>query len=155
MKALQAMTRNVVCIHEDDSLEVARDIMREWEIRHLPVVRGRALVGVLSDRDLLLYTEAGRANCPQIAERSVGETMSKRPVTCRAGDSISHIAGIMVENKIDCIPVIEDDDGEVIGMITSTDMLELLRERDILDASRTVPWSYAVRMMGREGAGYV
>ena len=154
MKAMQAMTRNVVCIHEDDSLEVARDIMKEWEIRHLPVVRGMALVGVLSDRDLLLYTEADRTNCPAIAERSVGETMTRSPVTCRAGDSISHIAGLMVENKIDCVPVVEDD-GEVIGMITSTDMLELLREREILDASRTVPWSYAVRMMGRDGAGYV
>ena len=155
MKAMQAMTRNVVCIHEDDSLEVARDIMREWEIRHLPVVRGRSLVGVLSDRDLLLYTEASRKDRPSIADRTVGETMSKRPVTCMAGDSISHIAGLMVENRIDCVPVIEDDDDEVIGMITSTDMVELLREKDILDSSRTVPWSYAVRMMGRDGTGYV
>ncbi len=155
MKALQAMARNVVCIHEDDSLGVARDVMKEWEIRHLPVVRGKALVGVLSDRDLLLYTEASRTNCPPIADRSVGETMSKKPVTCGAGDSISHIAGLMVENKIDCVPVVEDDSGEVIGMITSTDMLELLREKDILDASRTVPWSYAVRMMGHDGTGYV
>jgi CBS domain-containing protein len=155
MKAMQAMTRNVVCIHEDDSLEVARDIMKEWEIRHLPVVRGRSLVGVLSDRDLLLYTEASRMDRPSIADRTVGETMSKRPVTCGAGDSISHIAGLMVENKIDCVPVIEDDDDEVIGMITSTDMVELLREKDILDSSRTVPWSYAVRMMSRDGTGYV
>ena len=155
MKAMQAMTRNVVCIHEDDSLEVARDIMKEWEIRHLPVVRGRALVGVLSDKDLLLYTEAGRNDQPLIADRSVGETMSKKPVTCKAGDSISHIAGLMVDNKIDCVPVIEDDASEVIGLITSTDMLELLREREILDASRVVPWSYAVRMMGHDGTGYM
>ncbi len=154
MKAMQAMTRNVVCIHEDDSLEVARDIMKEWDIRHLPVVRDRLLVGVLSDRDVLVYTEGSGRNA-KLADRSVRETMSKKPITSCAGDSISHIAGLMVENKIDCVPVVEDGDNELIGMITSTDLLELLREKEILDVSRSVPWSYAVRMLGRDTLGYM
>ena len=154
MKAMQAMTRNVVCIHEDDSLEVARDIMKEWDIRHLPVVRDRLLVGILSDRDVLVYTEGPGRNS-KLAERSVRETMTKKPITSCAGDSISHIAGLMVENKIDCVPVVEDDGNELIGLITSTDLLELLREREILDVSRAVPWSYAVRMMGRDAVGYM
>jgi CBS domain-containing protein len=151
---MQAMTRNVVCIHEDDSLEVARDIMKEWDIRHLPVVRDKRLVGILSDRDVLLYTTSVGSDAA-LEDRTVRETMSKRPITCGAGDSISHIAGIMVENKIDCVPVVDEGDCELIGLITTTDMLELLREREILDASRAVPWSYAVRMMGRENMGYV
>lgn len=154
MKAMQAMTRNVMCIHEDDSLDAARDIMKEWDIRHLPVVRGKMLVGILSDRDVLLYSEVGRGGT-EVADRSVRETMTRKPITCTAGDSISHIAGLMVENKIDCVPVVEPDDGELIGLVTSTDMIELLREKDILDASRTVPWSYAVRMLGRDASGYV
>lgn len=149
MKAMQAMTRNVVCIHEDDTLEVARDIMKEWDIRHLPVVRDRLLVGVLSDRDVLVYAEGPGRNA-KLSDRSVRETMTKKPIVSCASDSISHIAGLMVENKIDCVPVVEDDSNELIGLITSTDLLELLREKEILDVSRSVPWGYAARMCGRE-----
>lgn len=151
MKAMQAMTRNVVCVREEDDLEVARDLMKEWDIRHLPVVRGRILVGVLSDRDVLLHSSGERGvSESQVADRTVGETMTKRPMTCGATDSIAHIAGLMVDNKIDCVPVVEDEDGELIGLITSSDLLDLLREKDILDASRTVPFSYSVRYLGRE-----
>lgn len=155
MKAMQAMTRNVVCVHEEDALEVARDLMKEWECRHLPVVRGKQLVGILSDRDVLLHTsgEPGIGGA-EVSDRSVRETMTKKPITCVASDTIAHIAGLMVDNKIDCVPVVEDD-GELIGLITSSDLLDLLREKDILDASRTVPWSYTVRMLGREASGYI
>jgi CBS domain-containing protein len=154
MKAMQAMTRNVVCIHEDDSLEVARDIMKEWDIRHLPVVRDKKLVGILSDRDVLLFTSAVNTSSA-VEDRSVFETMTKRPITCSSEDSIAHIAGLMIENKVDCIPVVEPEDNELIGLITTTDLIELLRERDILDASRTVPWGYAVRVVGQQHPGYL
>jgi CBS domain-containing protein len=155
MKAMQAMTRNVVCIHEDDSIEAARDIMKEWDIRHLPVVRDRMLVGILSDRDLLLHTNGERiAGDGQVADRTVRETMTKKPITCNPTDSISHIAGLMVDNKIDCIPVVEEDDGELVGLVTTVDMLDLLREKEILDASRTAPWNFAVRLAGGGAALY-
>lgn len=154
MKAMQAMTRNVICVREDDPIETARDIMKEWDIRHLPVVRDRFLIGILSDRDLLLHTNGERvAGDAQIADRSVRETMSKKPITCSPTDSISHIAGLMVDNKIDCVPVVEED-FELVGLVTTSDMLELLREKDILDASRTAPWSYAVKLAGGATASY-
>ncbi len=149
MKAMQAMTRNVVYIYEDDTLEVAQDIMKEWDIRHLPVVRDRVLVGILSDRDLLVHAEGSISNS-KLSERSVRETMTKKPIVSCAGDSISHIAGLMVENKIDCVPIVEDDSHELIGLVTSTDLLNLLREREMLDVSRSLPWAYAVRAYGRE-----
>jgi CBS domain-containing protein len=149
MKAMQAMTRNVVCVHEDDAIETARDIMKEWDIRHLPVVRDRMLVGILSDRDLLRYTNGERVTgVGQVADRTVRETMSKKPITCNPSDTISHIAGLMVDNKIDCVPVVEEDDGELVGLVTSSDMLDLLREKEILDASRTVPWNFDVKLAG-------
>jgi CBS domain-containing protein len=156
MKALHAMTRNVVCISEDESLEVARDIMREWEIRHLPVMRDKQLVGILSDRDLLLYTETeGIDGAHLMTDRQVREAMTVKPITCGPTDSISHIAGLMIENKIDCVPITEANESGLVGLVTSTDLLDLLRERDILDVSRSVPWSYAVRMFGGNAPGYV
>jgi CBS domain-containing protein len=155
MKAMQAMTRNVICVHETDAIETARDIMKEWDIRHLPVVRDRMLVGILSDRDVLLHTSGGQiAGDGQIADRSVRETMTKKPITCCSADPISYIAGLMLDNKIDCVPVVEEDDGELVGLVTSFDLIELLREKDVLDASRTVPWNYAVKVAGGSAVLY-
>ncbi len=155
MKAMNAMTRDVVCISEQDSLEVARDIMKEWEIRHLPVMRGKRLVGVLSNRDLLLYTEAEGFGTNQMSDRTVCEVMTNKPITCGPTDSISHIAGLMIENKIDCVPIVEANETGLLGLVTTTDLLELLRERDIMDSSRGVPWSYNVRMHAVNAPGYV
>ena len=141
MIAMQAMTRNVVCVRGNDSLQVARDLMREWEIRHLPVVENRRLHGVISDRDLLPYLTSGGASSAKILVR---EAMSRRLITCSPSDSISHIAGLMIDNKIDCIPVVEDDK-ELVGLITSMDLIDLLRERETLDVSRVIPWGYRVQ----------
>jgi len=137
MKALQAMTRNVVCIREQDSLQVARDLMAEWDIRHLPVTQGRKLVGILSDRDILPYL-SGNPNI-DLTRRTVGETMSKRTIVCRPSDSITRIASMMSTHKIDCVPVVEDESGEIVGLVTSMDLVDLLKEREILDLSRMVP----------------
>ena len=155
MKALHAMTRNVVCVNEDDSLESARDIMKEWEIRHLPVMRDKKLVGILSDRDVLLYTLAEGAGSHQVSERTVEDVMTKNPITCSPSDSVSHIAGLMIDNKIDCVPITDVNVSGILGLVTSTDLLDLLRERDLLEVSRGVPWSYAVRMFGSDAPGYV
>ena len=129
--------------------------MKEWEIRHLPVMRENSLVGILSDRDVLLYTHSEIAGNAQVEDHSVGEVMTKNPITCNASDSVSHIAGIMIDNKIDCVPITEVNRGRLLGLVTSTDLLDLLRERDLLEVSRGVPWSYAVRMFGSDAPGYV
>jgi CBS domain-containing protein len=50
----------------------------------------------------------------------------------------------MIDNKIDCIPVVEDDK-ELVGLITSMDLIDLLRERETLDVSRVIPWGYRVQ----------
>ena len=151
MKALQAMTRDIICIHPEDGLEAAHDIMGEWDIRHLPVVDedGR-LVGILSDRDILLHSTQGVRGEWDVEEVDVSEVMTANPTTCTPNDTIAHIATVMTDKKISSLPVVEAD-GDLVGLITSTDLLELLKERDILDSSRTIPWTYQLKF--REGRG--
>lgn len=156
MKAMQAMTRNVVCIHPTDSLESAKDVMGEWEIRHLPVIEGGKLVGILSDRDILLHTTVGVSGDQVVTDIEVGEVMTHDVVTCYPSDSIAKIATIMTERKIDSLPVVESD-GELVGLVTSTDLLELLKEKDVLDSGRLIPWSYHLRFrdLGDYGSRYM
>lgn len=151
MKAMHAMTRDVVCIHANDRLETAADLMREWEIHHLPVVDGEKLVGLITDRDILLRTTLDCEGRCVVENCDVSHAMIGTPTTCDPGDSIESIANTMLQNKIDCVPVVSSD-GKLIGLVTSVDLIELLRKGLGQDASRTVPWSYQIRL--RDSSGY-
>lgn len=149
MKANAAMTRNVVCIEADDSLIDAHQIMTEWEIRHLPVLSDRKLVGILSDRDVLIHASQGE-NGLEVPDRPVEDVMTPNPITCRATSDVSTIGETMIEHKIDCLPVV-DEDGEIIGLVTSTDLIELLISKEPPSARRTLPFRYQVYMSARPG----
>lgn len=142
MKAIQAMTRNVICIREVDTLQTAFDLMKEWDIRHLPVTTDGKLVGVISDRDILPYSMWSDSKV--FLSRSVSDSMSRRVIAASPDDPISQIAGLMISHKIDCIPIVDPTDRELIGLVTSMDLVDLLREREILDLSRSVPWDYKI-----------
>lgn len=128
MRVRDTMTRNVMFLSPDDTLDEAYDLMLTQEIRHLPVVEGTNLVGILSDRDVLLRAELGdeAINVPQIPVR---DAMTKGPITCDTRTTVSEAATMLIENHISCLPVTSL--GELVGMITTTDMLDLLcRSRD-------------------------
>lgn len=150
MKADSIMTRDVVCIEADDSLADAHQIMLEWEIRHLPVLDGKRLVGVLSNRDVLAFgsrTEQGLdvPNIPVVA------AMTHEPLTCRATSELAAIGATMIRHKIDCLPVV-DDDGELVGMVTSSDLIEILIAKEPSLARRTaLPFQFTVHAGMRPG----
>lgn len=142
MKAIQAMTRNVICVREIDTLQTAFDLMKEWDIRHLPVTADGKLVGIITDRDILPYVKWSESK--DFLSRAVADSMSRRVITAAPDDPISQIAGLMMSHKIDGIPIVDPTDKELIGLVTSMDLVDLLREREILDLSRSVPWDYKI-----------
>ncbi|MEW5852738.1 MAG: CBS domain-containing protein [Myxococcota bacterium] len=139
MKARSAMTRDVVCIAPANDLDAAWELMTRLRMRHLVVLDGNRLVGVLSDRDVLIRArqEEGTIMVPSIP---VAHAMTPRPITCLPSASISHVAGLMLDNRIDCVPVV-DSLGALVGLITSTDLLELLRDRDDVER-KNVPFDF-------------
>jgi CBS domain-containing protein len=143
MKAGAAMTREVICVEADDTLTDAYQIMTEREIRHLPVVEGRKLIGILSDRDILRYANAEDPGI-DVPEYPIELAMTPNPMTCRLGTEVAAIGTAMIENKIDCLPVV-DDAGELVGLVTSTDLVEMLVAREA-PAARPLPFSFTVSM---------
>ena len=65
----------------------------------------------------------------KIAPMRLTEIMSRNVITCRESDTIPHCIDIMLRERIDCLPVVSHDD-KLVGLITSTDLLKLLREID-------------------------
>lgn len=149
MQARTAMTRDVICISPDDTLEDAHLIMIQWRIRHLPVVAtagSRALVGILSDRDVLRHgaLHGGLLMVPRI---KVAQAMTTAPLTCAMTSTVAHVAGLMLDHRIDAVPVVTAD-GELQGLITGSDLLELLRDRDEKEG-KILPFTYNVRIETR------
>jgi acetoin utilization protein AcuB len=113
----------VISIAPETTLADAYRTMQERTIRHLPVVDGGRLVGLVTDRDLRLATSA-LATEPFPPGVRVGEVMTKSPTTADAADPVEEAARTMREKRIGCLPIVED--GRLAGIITTRDLLEAL-----------------------------
>jgi len=117
------MRSPAVAISADTTLRDAYRTMQEQGIRHLPVLDGEKLVGVVTDRDLRLATSA-LVPSPLPPESPVAVVMSTAPQTADASDPVEDAARTMRERKIGCLPVLED--GRLIGIVTGLDLLDAL-----------------------------
>jgi len=117
------MRSPVVSVSPGTTLADAYRTMREKGFRHLAVLDGERLAGVVTDRDLRLATSA-LAPVPFPANASVSAVMCTEPRTANAEDAVEDAARVMRERKIGCLPVVED--GRVVGIITGIDLLDAL-----------------------------
>jgi acetoin utilization protein AcuB len=127
------MTSPVAVADIDDTLAFAYARMREREIRHLPVARQGALVGVVTDRDLRLATSALSAS-PFAPDARLEEVMSRPVRTADPLDPVEEAARTMRQLKIGCLPVTSG--AALVGIVTGVDLLDaLLRLTGVLTAS--------------------
>lgn len=117
------MRSPVVAVTPAATLQDAYRTMREKGFRHLPVLDGERLAGVVTDRDLRLATSA-LAPVPFPPDAAVSAVMCREPLTADAEDAVEDAARVMRERKIGCLPVV--DDGRVVGIITGIDLLDAL-----------------------------
>jgi acetoin utilization protein AcuB len=117
----EAMTAGAHCIGADQAIALAASHMAEWHIRHLPVLEGGQLVGVLSERDIALL----RSVVPDQAEQmSVEEAMTGVPYCVAPDAPLAEVAHHMALRKLGSAIVM--DHGKIAGVFTTTDALELL-----------------------------
>ena len=117
----EVMTRAPHTIGRDQRLARAHDIMREHGLRHLPVLDGGKLVGVLSQRDL--YFVEALAGVDQRLD-PVAEAMASEVYVVAPGECVADVARTMGQHKYGCAVVV--DQGHVVGIFTATDALALL-----------------------------
>ena len=121
------MSEKIVTISADDSLSTVEDIMLLGGVRHMPVVRGGQLVGVVSQRDLLRASLSNLTHYGVDQRRAflqaveIRRVMSEPAITITPGAHVGEAARQMAERKIGCLPVMEG--GELVGMLTETDLL--------------------------------
>ena len=132
MRVGSRMVREVKTLEEEDTLRTAISRLRQNRIRQIPVVSGKKVVGILTDRDL---RQASMLDillpnmCPEkeVLEQRldnipVKEIMTRDVITVSPDDIIEDAAKILRDNKIGGLPVVEQ--GELVGIITVSDILK-------------------------------
>ena len=125
--ARQVMSSPVITMSPETNLEDAWEIIREKRFRHIPVVwKDGKILGIFSDRDIL--REAACMWSMQNGEKQemkVKDIFKTRVLTAKPDMNIREIARVLIEEKIGCMPIV-DDDGFIIGIITRSDILRTL-----------------------------
>jgi len=135
------MTREVIIAPPDLSLCDAWTLMCRERFRHLPIVSNGMLVGILSDRDILVRSslEGGEVSVP---DTPVGAAASPAPYVCEPHTDVCDLVRIMTEKKIDAVPVI-DGANRLVGLVTSTDLMLLLIRLD--EAKIPLPFQFELK----------
>lgn len=125
MQADELTSLEVVTVPPDLSLEAAHRIMLDRALRHLPVVSGQKLSGILSERELLLAIGRAKDGHFVYPKVTVGEVMSLAPVSASPNVAVAELARTMVDAKIDAIALVTAQN-VLVGLVTSSDLLRLL-----------------------------
>ena len=136
MQVKKLATKDVLTVEPGDFIDQAIDLMEQHDIRHLPVIDADRLVGIVSDRDILLnvgwlplrqrQTYHRKGNHPSGPKR-IKEIMTRQVISLSPTDPISAAAEIMMDRKIGAVPLI-DDQGRLSGLISETDILKAFHD---------------------------
>lgn len=132
MKIENLMSKNAVCIHEDERLSLAKTLFEEHRFHHILVIDNtKKLVGVLSDRDLF---KAISPNIGSASERErdlatlnkrVHQVASRTAIAIKSSASLNDAITLFRENRISCIPV-TDEHNKPIGILSWRDIINWL-----------------------------
>lgn len=121
------MQEKIVTIGASDRLSTVEDIMTLGHVRHMPVVQGGKLVGVVSERDLLRASLSNLTGFDSDERRAflnaveIARVMSAPPVVIDADATVEEAALVMAERRIGCLPVMLGQ--TLVGLLTETDLL--------------------------------
>lgn len=120
-KCNEVMTKNLVCCGPDDMVTKVAQLMQSENIGSIPVVeneRTQKLVGIVTDRDLVLKIIAGECD---VKSTKVDAVMTRKVVTCRAEDDLQVALDAMAEHQLRRMPIV-DNDNKIVGIIAQADV---------------------------------
>ena len=128
------MTKDVITLNHTDDLELAEKLFKKNHIRHIPVVSGEKIIGMLSYTDLLRISFADAIDEDEQEVDTVvynmftiEQVMAKNLISVNANTTIKEVAEILAKKEFHALPVIDND--LLVGIVTTTDLINYLIEQ--------------------------
>lgn len=125
------MTTHVITLNYNDTLEAAEKLFKKHKIRHIPVVSGQTVKGMLSYTDLLRISFADAVDEDSDTVDTVvynmfniEQVMAKNLVSVASTTTIKDVAEVLASKEFHALPVIDDD--KLVGIVTTTDLIKYL-----------------------------
>ena len=133
------MTTELITLSLRDDLYKAEKLFRENHIRHIPVIKKNHIVGMLSLNDLkrISFLDSYDSNEIKIDNAiynmlSIEQIMVKNPIKVTSNITIKSVVEILSKNEFHALPVVDDD--VLVGIVTTTDILNYLLEQYKLES---------------------
>lgn len=129
----EIMTKAIITLNQSDDLEHAEMLFKRHHIRHIPVVKKAAIIGMLSYTDLLKISFADvteddhQVNAVVYNMFSIAQVMTKNLVCVSSKTTIKEVAEILTSNEFHALPVV--DHNVLVGIVTTTDLINYLLEQ--------------------------
>jgi acetoin utilization protein AcuB len=132
MKVVDVMTKDALTVTPTETIGQADELMNTNKIRQLPVVQGKDLVGIVTDRDIRSFLSGSLLEGVEAREEAlntkVREIMTTEPMTVSPDDDLQEAVEIMIDEKIGGIPVVDEAEG-LVGIVTYVDVLRCFLNR--------------------------
>ena len=127
------MTKSVVTVNENDDLRKVVEKLKKHNIRHIPVMRNKEVIGIISRTDINRLTFGALFEGQEGADEAIldmltiAQVMTAKPKTISSTTIIRDSAEIFVKEEFHALPVV--DNGELKGIVTTTDILRYFLEQ--------------------------
>jgi CBS domain-containing protein len=128
------MSKNVITLSSTDDLMQAEKLFKAEKIRHIPVVSGSGIKGMLSYTDLLRIsfadaTDENEKDVDTVVYNmfTIDQVMAKNLITVNSSSTIKEVAEILSKKEFHALPVV--DNKELVGIVTTTDLINYLLEQ--------------------------
>ena len=130
MKVVDVMTKDPLTLTPNETIGQADELMNTNKIRQLPVVQGKDLIGIVTDRDIrsFLSGSLGVEAREEALNTKVREIMTTEPMTVSSDDDLQEAIELMIDEKIGGIPVVDEAEG-LVGIVTYVDVLRCFLNR--------------------------
>ncbi len=125
------MSSDVVTVDDEASIMEVTQLMRENNVRRVPVMKEGRLIGIISDRDIKAASPSKATTLDVhelyylLSKLKVKEVMTKNPITVGPDDTVEKAAVVMLSNKISGLPIL-DVRGQLVGILTQGDVFRVL-----------------------------
>ncbi len=134
MVVAEIMTKDPMTVDAGARIRDVITSLFELDVRHIPVVDGKELVGIISDRDLRSFLAPALVELEKPADvalklnAAISTVMSSDVLSVDPETELTELIDLMLDHKVGAVPVVDSDSGELVGIVSYTDVLRAAQE---------------------------